>query len=166
MIQQGREVTPEQLAELRETFDFFDADDSGELDQAELHSCLTSTGMVLSEEELQVHFNEIDTDGSGAIGFDEFFPFMVARLEKPASTLADVAAEFQLLNDPRRPPLEFVSTACINKSFEEFVEAAAYLLENMKPMAPEPLEDIPAGVLTAEAPHYETAPYVAELFSR
>ena len=62
----------EARAELKETFDFFDADNNGVIDQAEFVKLLDALGAGMDEEEIAVGFDIIDDDDNGHIEFDEF----------------------------------------------------------------------------------------------
>ena len=57
---------------LRETFDMYDADGSGDIDQSELKTLMAQLGFDLSDEELSNMVAEVDVDGNGEIDFDEF----------------------------------------------------------------------------------------------
>ena len=57
---------------LRETFDMYDADGSGDIDQSELKTLMAQLGFDLSDEELSNMVAEVDVDGNGEIDFEEF----------------------------------------------------------------------------------------------
>lgn len=62
---------------VKKIFDSFDKDKSGEIDQLEFRKILCSLMNVknmadMSEQRLSRYWREVDVDGSGAIGFDEF----------------------------------------------------------------------------------------------
>ena len=57
---------------LRETFDMYDADGSGDIDQSELKTLMAQLGFDLSNEELSNMVAEVDVDGNGEIDYDEF----------------------------------------------------------------------------------------------
>ena len=57
---------------LRETFDMYDADGSGDIDQSELKTLMAQLGFDLSDEELSNMVAEVDVDGNGEIDYDEF----------------------------------------------------------------------------------------------
>ena len=80
MMQRG--LTEEQQAELKEAFDLFDADKSGQIDFKELKAAFKALGFQVPKEELKKMFNDVDTDGSGEIEFPEFLQMMTARTKK------------------------------------------------------------------------------------
>ena len=90
MMQRG--LTEEQQQELKEAFDLFDADKSGQIDFKELKAAFKALGFQVPKEELKKMFNDVDTDGSGEIEFPE-----VCCL----ATAAPVHAAFGRV--PRRP---------------------------------------------------------------
>lgn len=65
-------------AQLRATFDYFDADGNGVMDEAEFGTVapelarLSTNHSDLSEKDLAAAFRLIDFDGSGSIEFEEF----------------------------------------------------------------------------------------------
>ena len=68
---QQRGLTEEQQAELKEAFDLFDADKSGQIDVKELKAAFKALGFQVPKEELRKMFNDVDSDGSGEIEFPE-----------------------------------------------------------------------------------------------
>lgn len=59
--------------ELHETFDHFDADKNGHIDEAEFARLLRALGAGVEPEELAIGFGIIDEDGNGTIEFEEFY---------------------------------------------------------------------------------------------
>lgn len=66
--------TPSQelLDELREVFEFNDANRDGRIQFAEFAALLVGLEAGMSDDEARIGFDEIDTDDDEAIGFDEF----------------------------------------------------------------------------------------------
>ena len=58
-------LTHDQVDVFRQAFDIFDADHSGAIDQAELTSLMQALGFNYSPAQMQLIFEEVDTDGSG-----------------------------------------------------------------------------------------------------
>jgi Ca2+-binding EF-hand superfamily protein len=65
-------MDPEELAELREGFEQFDADRDGLLQFEEFLAFVTELDPNLSVEEARIGFESIDSDRNGVINFDEF----------------------------------------------------------------------------------------------
>ena len=64
--------TQEQLDELREDFDFNDANGDGRIQYLEFVALLGDLDADMSQEVARIGCDEIDTDDDGTIGFDEF----------------------------------------------------------------------------------------------
>jgi calmodulin len=62
--------------ELKDAFKVFDADGSGTISRSELKKLMKSLGQKLSDAELDAMMDEVDTDKSGEIDFDEFKAMM------------------------------------------------------------------------------------------
>ena len=61
-----------QRGEVREEFDHFDKDNNGLIDKQEFMALMETMGACLTQEELEVGFAAIDTNGNGKIEFEEF----------------------------------------------------------------------------------------------
>ena len=66
------QLSAAKLAELREAFDIFDADQSGTMDVRELEMAMRGLGLNPSPAEVEQILAAADTDRSGEIDFDEF----------------------------------------------------------------------------------------------
>ena len=85
------ERTEKELKELRDTFEEYDADDSGSLDVDELAKVMRASGIECGREELQAAVFEVDTDGNGTLDFDEFVAVMDGLLsEGSASKMSEL----------------------------------------------------------------------------
>lgn len=73
-LQQGVKVTvsEEERRELKEAFDFNDSDSNGQIDFMEFMSLLEGLEAGIDAAQAQFGFETVDTDGDGAISFDEF----------------------------------------------------------------------------------------------
>jgi len=66
------QLTTEELAELRENFDYNDLNKDGKIELDEFVSMLKELESGTELAEARLGFGEIDTDKDGAIEFDEF----------------------------------------------------------------------------------------------
>ena len=66
------DLDEEYISELREDFEFVDADADGRIDMKEFTELLDELEAHVSEEETRLGFEEIDTDKDGGITFAEF----------------------------------------------------------------------------------------------
>mmetsp|Transcript_1112 Transcript_1112/g.1701 ORF Transcript_1112/g.1701 Transcript_1112/m.1701 type:complete len:150 (+) Transcript_1112:88-537(+) len=71
-----RELTEEEIADYRESFDNFDKDRSGEIDEVELGTVMRSLGFSPTDEQLHDMMLKVDLDGNGSISFEEFVTMM------------------------------------------------------------------------------------------
>merc|ERR1712110_441072 len=71
-----KELSEEQKQEIKEAFDLFDTDGSGEIDSKELKVAMRALGFEPKKEEIQKMISDVDDDGSGTIGYEEFLKMM------------------------------------------------------------------------------------------
>jgi len=69
-------LTPAQLEEFESTFRYFDKDETNTLHLAELIAALASLGIVYSEEDMDLIYNQL-LDGYGAVTFEAFINLLV-----------------------------------------------------------------------------------------
>lgn len=62
----------EELDELRESFDYNDRDHDGRIELNEFAEMLDELEGDMSKQEIEIGFNDIDTNDDGLIDFDEF----------------------------------------------------------------------------------------------
>ena len=65
-----KQLTDEQVAELKAIFKLYDTSGDGELTVPEMTKALKKTG--LDQDDIEKMFKEADVDGGGTIGFEEF----------------------------------------------------------------------------------------------
>ena len=75
-----KELTEEQQQEIKEAFDLFDTDGSGEIDSKELKVAMRALGFEPKKEEIQKMISDVDDDGSGTIGYPEFLKMMTHKI--------------------------------------------------------------------------------------
>merc|ERR1711924_89430 len=73
-------LTEEQIEEIREAFNLFDADNSGAIDVRELKAAMRALGFEVKKEELKKMISDIDNDGNGSIEFGEFLVMMTGKM--------------------------------------------------------------------------------------
>lgn len=95
-------LTPEQIAELRETFLLFDKDGDGTVNCDELGTVMRQLGQEPSDEELRQMIAEVDEDGSGEIEFEEFCTMMANRMNQPIDSPQELIEAFEIFDDEKR----------------------------------------------------------------
>merc|ERR1712070_993638 len=73
------ELTEEQKQEIKEAFDLFDTDGSGNIDQKELKVAMRALGFEPKREEIKKMIADVDKDGSGVIEYHEFAEMMTQK---------------------------------------------------------------------------------------
>jgi hypothetical protein len=73
-------LTPDQVNEIKEAFDLFDTDGSGNISSKEWRVAMRSMGFEPTKEESRAMLAEMDKDGSGTIDFEEFLEMVKKRL--------------------------------------------------------------------------------------
>jgi len=73
-------LTEEQLQEIREVFDTFDADGGGTIDTDELRAAMKALRQPMSRTEAEALMLELDSGGDGTIEFSEFVEFIKPRI--------------------------------------------------------------------------------------
>merc|ERR1712216_881842 len=79
-------LTEEQIEEIREAFNLFDADNSGAIDVRELKAAMRALGFEVKKEELKKMISDIDNDGNGSIEFQEFLEMMTGKMGEKDTT--------------------------------------------------------------------------------
>merc|ERR1711907_283041 len=74
-----KELTEEQKQEIKEAFDLFDTDGSGNIDAKELKVAMRALGFEPKKDEVKKMVNDLDRDGDGTVDFQEFLQMMSGR---------------------------------------------------------------------------------------
>ena len=72
MSKKKDKLSPEELDELRETFDYNDRDGDGRIQVGEFSEMLDELEADMSPKDIEVGFQDIDTNDDGLIDFGEF----------------------------------------------------------------------------------------------
>eukprot|EP00930_Biecheleria_cincta_P084316 TRINITY_DN73801_c0_g1_i1.p1 TRINITY_DN73801_c0_g1~~TRINITY_DN73801_c0_g1_i1.p1 ORF type:complete len:202 (-),score=57.99 TRINITY_DN73801_c0_g1_i1:106-711(-) len=76
----GGKLGDDVLEEIKQAFDLFDADGSGDIDSKELHTAMRELGFKTTKEEIDKMISEVDADGSGEIDFEEFTMMVTQKI--------------------------------------------------------------------------------------
>jgi len=69
----------DEIEEIKEAFDLFDTDQSGEIDLKELKAAMSSLGYESKNETIFTMLAELDKDGNASLDFDEFLELMSGK---------------------------------------------------------------------------------------
>lgn len=84
-LQAKKKLAAQQLrdgdrAAIKEVFEMLDIDNSGQMDKREFKVALESLGFQVTQSQVQTLLNDMDLDGSGLIGFEEFESVMTKKM--------------------------------------------------------------------------------------
>lgn len=88
-------LTEDEVLEIKEAFDLFDSDKSGQIDVEELKAALKNLGIDAKNQTLSNMMADLDKDGSGQIDFNEFIDMMTAKMSD-RDTREDLEKVFRL----------------------------------------------------------------------
>ena len=113
-------LTEDEVMEIKEAFDLFDSDGSGEIDTDELKQALSNLGIDAKNQTLQNMINDIDKNNSGTIDFDEFIEMMTAKMSDK-DTREDLKKVFDLFigDDEKADKIELKHLKRVAKELNE-----------------------------------------------
>merc|ERR1711906_23196 len=91
-------LSEEEIEEIKEAFDLFDTDGSGNIDPKELRAAMQSLGFEAKNQTIFQMISDLDKNKSGAIDFEEFLDMMTARMSDK-DTREDIGKVFRLFDD-------------------------------------------------------------------
>ena len=94
MDKTGTQLTPEQIAEIREVFDYFDEDKDGLLSLKEFQDGCQGMGMVMDEETSEGHYGKLN---GGKVRILPFFFFASFERQFCASSILSTNASMGLV---------------------------------------------------------------------
>ncbi len=99
----GVDATAEEIQEFREIFNLVDLDHGGTIDLEELRELMDLLGMEATEDEMSAMVEEIDSQGTGEISFEDFVRVMSKRVT-PDYTAEQVIRAFEKFRPKDCPP--------------------------------------------------------------
>merc|ERR1719364_269139 len=100
------ELDETEKQEIKEAFDLFDTDGSGNIDVKELTIAMKALGCEPKPGEIEKMIADVDDDGSGEIGFPEFLKMMTNKiLNKDPKD--DMLKAFRLFDDDQTGSVSF-----------------------------------------------------------
>ena len=112
------ELTEEQKQEIKEAFDLFDTDGSGNIDSKELKVAMRALGFEPKREEIKKLISEVDKDGSGVIDFPEFLDMMTAKMQE-RDPREEMMKAFRLFDDDETGKISFKNLKRVAKELGE-----------------------------------------------
>jgi centrin-1 len=112
------ELTEEQKQEIKEAFDLFDTDGSGNIDQKELKVAMRALGFEPKREEIKKMIADVDKDGSGVIDFPEFLDMMTQKMAE-RDPREEMLKAFRLFDDEQDGKITFKNLKRVAKELGE-----------------------------------------------
>jgi len=88
-------LTKEQLKDFREVFNLFDKDNDGRLSASELSKVFNALGVIIGADNVKKMIENVDSDKSGAVEFEEFVSVMKLQSKSPREE-AHLLAAFKM----------------------------------------------------------------------
>merc|ERR1712087_368778 len=111
-------LAPEQIEELKEAFNLFDADSSGAIDYKELRAAIKALGIEVKKEELKKMITDVDADGSGTIEYPEFETMMTAKMGAN-DTREELTKVYKMFDDDNTGKISFQNLRRVAKELGE-----------------------------------------------
>ncbi|EMP28623.1 Centrin-2, partial [Chelonia mydas] len=114
------ELTEDQKQEIREAFDLFDTDGTGNIDVKELKARLNSIalGFEPKKEEIKKMISDIDKEGIGKISFHDFLVVMTQKMAEKDSK-EEILKAFKLFDDDETGKISFKNLKRVAKELGE-----------------------------------------------
>jgi len=103
---QGRPVSKEQRAEIREAFDIFDSERTGRMDYHELKVAVRAMGFEIKKQEALELMSRYDREETGYIGFEAFEEIMCQRYSAQ-DPLDEIRKSFELFDEDKTQKITF-----------------------------------------------------------
>ena len=113
-----QELTEQQKTEVKEAFDLFDTDGSGNIDQKELKVAMRALGFEPKREEIKKMIADVDKDGSGVIDFPEFLDMMTQKMAE-RDPREEMLKAFRLFDDDETGKISFKNLKRVAKELGE-----------------------------------------------
>lgn len=133
MARDATNITDEQLNEIRDSFNHFDKDKSGQLEHREFRACLISLGYPIpqipeegKDQEFERVLARVDPNRDGKVSFDEFIAFMTEE-NADAETADQLLEAFRALSNGS----DYVLAADLQRELSP--ELYEYCVQNMTP---------------------------------
>lgn len=112
------ELTEEQKQEIREAFDLFDTDGTGNIDVKELKVAMRALGFEPKKEEIKKMISDIDKEGTGKISFNDFLVVMTQKMAEKDSK-EEILKAFKLFDDDETGKISFKNLKRVAKELGE-----------------------------------------------
>ena len=113
-----RGISMEDVKQIKEAFDLFDADKSGQVEISELKEALSNIGLTTESATLNNIMESLDTDHSGQVDFDEFFNLLATKASIGESE-ADLKKVFDLFTGGKSDTIDMETLKGISRELND-----------------------------------------------
>merc|ERR1711907_90065 len=99
-------LSDKEMAEVKEAFDLFDGDGSGNIDKKELFVAIQALGFEPSVDEIDKMCKDIDADGNDTIEFNEFVDMMSGKMAGK-DPIEEMKKAFLLFDEAKQGKISF-----------------------------------------------------------
>ncbi|CAH0561380.1 unnamed protein product [Brassicogethes aeneus] len=92
------ELSAEQKNDIKEAFDLFDTEKSGEIDTKDLKVAIRALGFEPKKEEIKKMIADVDKNSSGKISYDDFLQLMSTKMAEK-DTKEEILKAFRLFDE-------------------------------------------------------------------
>ena len=112
------ELTEEQRQEIKEAFDLFDTDGSGNIDAKELKVAMRALGFEPKKDEIKKMIAEMDADQNGVIDYNDFLELMTAKMAE-RDPMEEMMKAFRLFDEDDTGRISFKNLKRVAKELGE-----------------------------------------------
>merc|ERR1712167_122327 len=112
------ELSEKEMKEVKEAFDLFDGDGSGNIDAKELYVAIQALGFNPTTEEVDKMVKDIDADGNATIEFNEFVDMMSGKMSGKDPT-EEMKKAFTMFDTDSKGKISFKDTQRVAKEIGE-----------------------------------------------
>ena len=112
------ELTEEQRQEIKEAFDLFDTDGSGNIDAKELKVAMRALGFEPKKDEIKKMIAEMDADQNGVIDYNDFVELMTVKMAE-RDPMEEMMKAFRLFDEDDTGKISFKNLKRVAKELGE-----------------------------------------------
>jgi len=112
------DLSDEQKADIKEAFDLFDTECTGQIDSKELKVAMRALGFEPKKEEIKRMVADIDKECSGKISFTDFLQVMTVKMAEKDSN-EEILKAFRLFDDDETGTISFKNLKRVAKELGE-----------------------------------------------
>lgn len=112
------ELSEEQKADIKEAFDLFDNLGTGTIDTKELKVAIRALGFEPKKEEIKKMIQEVDSEGTGKLSFENFLRLMTQKMTEKDSK-EEIMKAFRLFDDDETGTISFKNLKRVAKELGE-----------------------------------------------